>query len=149
MAVYGRLPEDPMKRVQPRTGPPVPNMGGIVRQPVVSPRPPVPPPVVRAGPPGPAPAPGFAATTTPAPALAPPPSLAEELVTATGAGGAGFRRPETVGATPFRSVEFYRGRRPAPDVKQGLSVGAPSALGSAGERDDEARILRAARLSRM
>ncbi len=81
----------------------------------------------------------------------PPTSLAEELVAATGAGGAGFQRLGTVGAAPFRSKEFYKGRR-APDVKgliQGLSIGAPSALGSAGERDDEARILRAARLSRM
>ncbi len=148
MATYGRIPnpDDLMAKVKPPTGPPVPNMGGIVRRPVVSPRPPVPPPVVRAGPPGPAPAPGFAATTTPAPAPAPPPSLAEELVAATGAGGAGFQRLGTVGATPFRSVGT------APDVKgllRGLSVGAPSALGSAGERDDEARILRAARLSRM
>lgn len=100
----------------------------------------------------PEPAPVEEPTAGPGPAGPPPPSLAEELVAATGAGGAGFQRLGTIGASPFRSQEFYKGRRTAPGLTSlpaGLSVGSPSALGSAGEQDDEARILRAARLSRM
>lgn len=99
MAVYGKMgptPEELMAKVRPRTGPPVPNMGGIVKQPVMSPTPPVRPPAVQAGPPGPtpiikgmlgtveklkgivgAPAPG----TTPAAPVAAPPSPAQPAET--------------------------------------------------------------------
>jgi len=76
------------------------------------------------------------------------PRLARKLVEATGAGGFGFQRPGTPGATPWRTPEFYRGRSTAPDQVTPLGAGSPFATGGVGERDDEARTLRGARLLR-
>lgn len=62
MAAFGQNPLDPqemMRRVQPRTGFPVQNQGGIPRTPTSAPpKPFVTAPTVAQGPPGPAPAPG-------------------------------------------------------------------------------------------
>ena len=73
-------------------------------------------------------------------------SLAEQLVAATGAGSAGFQRLGTMGAAPFRSMAFERGRQTQPDEQVlRLGMGTPTAPAATGEGDDEARILRAAR----
>jgi hypothetical protein len=78
---------------------------------------------------------------------APGPSLAEQLVTATGVGGSGFQRPGTPGAAPFRTPDFYRGRSTAaPETIQRLGAGAPTVAGGVGQYDEAARSLRAGRL---
>lgn len=89
-----------------------------------------------------------------APARAPGPpreSFAEQLAAAHGAGGVGFQRPGTPGAALFRTANFYRGRSTA-DPKAALTLrvgrGAPfSSRSAGGERDDEARAWRAARMA--